>query len=339
MREKLQDATRARDTSAECNRRLQSEMTEMSERLGNVQSSHDEMRYRALRSEERVHQMDELVQQTTNAYSNMASISKRSDAARRTYLEKARLELSSLRLGRKLADREAQVTELTHLIRHISRQNHLLLDELSCAQEQIASLRTTDFPLDTGGNFRLVDVTNLALDAARLQLDDEETTTLLLRKLHRLDMDFSSTTKLVLSRTLDELFHHTTMAERHENQAGLVIGHYEHQVPLLAEKVTLLETSLAAKQGELEERDVIVGELHIREAESQRRMKETEECLSQQVEETRKARSYQVGQVKSLNGALARARMEEAALEAQVARCVEFVVPGACWVHMLSRYV
>jgi len=327
MGEEIQEAKHARDVSAEQNRKLQSDITEMRERLWQAQASCDEMRSSALGSEERVHSMKELVQQVTVAYARLASTSKNGDVAS---FNKARLELSSMRLERKLADREAQVTELTHLIRHISNQNRLLLDEISCAQEQIASLQSTsDSSFDAWNSSSLADVANLALDAEHLLVKDMATTAISHRTLHGLDAGISSRTEITLSRALDELHHNASIAERYEKRADLLIGHYECQVSQLAEKASLLEASLVMKQEEFEERDAIVRELRLRDAESQQRTMEAEECLSQQVEETRKARSYQASQVKSLNEALARARMGEASLEAQVARCVDYALPKA----------
>lgn len=324
MGETSQEATRAREMSAEQNRILQSEVIDMKERLEKAQTSHDEIRLSASRSEERAQTMEELVQQITVAYSHLASTSRNGGAIPH---ENTKLKLSSMRLERKLADRDAQVTELTLLIRHVSEQNRLLFHELSCAQEHIASLRSlSDPPFDPGNGLGLVDLANLTLDAERLRMEDMATTVASLSKLHSLDTGISFRTEIALSQALDEFHHNAAMAGRYEKQADLILGHYENQVPQLTEKVSLLEASLVMKQEELEEREAVVRELRMRDAETHRRMMETEECLSQQVEETRKARSYQAHQVESLNEALARARMGETALEAQVTRFADFTL-------------
>lgn len=293
-------------------------MANLTQLLSKAQAAQEELEHCSLVSIERQQATEEILRRSAECFGEVAASSTPKSSARRLALDHARLQIYSNRLERKVLDREAQVTELTRLIRHTSDQNHLLSRELQDAQEEIACLRSV---ADTSSEDSEINpLVDLALKVLSVQEEDYSSRTSALHALDSLDASISSRAQGVLSRILSTFDQHTQLTEGHERHASFLVDHYERNIGQLAEQLSLLEASFALKQDELSERDMIIEELRARDSEASRRIGDAEECLAQQVEETKKARSYQAGQVRTLNEALTRARMGEAALQEQVTR-------------------
>ena len=87
---------------------------------------------------EQLEQHKNLLSQVAAQYGRLAT-----ESVRRTLLEEAetgrlRAEVRALKLERRLANSEAQVAELVHLIRQVQTTNHFLLHELRDTSEQLA---------------------------------------------------------------------------------------------------------------------------------------------------------------------------------------------------------
>lgn len=323
--ESLKEALANSEGSETERRRLHGEMAHLTQSLSKAHATQEELERRSMASDERQRAAEELLRRSAESFGELAASSTTKSSARRIALDRARLQIYANRLERKVLDREAQVTELTRLIRHTSDQNHLLSRELRDAEEEITYLRTVG---STGSeDSEAVPLVGLAMKMLNVQEEDSSSITSALHALNSLDASLSSRGQSALSQILSSFEQHAQLTEGHERHATFLVDHYERNVGQLAEQLSLLEASVALKQDELEERDRIVEELRTRDNEASRRIGEAEECLAQQVEETKKAKSYQAAQVRTLNEALMRARIGESALQEQVARSAFVLLP------------
>lgn len=312
---RVQEMARATEADAKRNLNMRAEIMDSQTQLSESLAAQDNLRRLLAAKHEQLEDKDTVLRDASVLYSKLANNCTSKIESRRLQLENARMHMYTTRLERKIADRDAQVTELAHMIRHFGEQNHLLLSEISDAQLEITSLRSTESPHP---QVQDVDIASLALDASRLAEERADTNYDALLAITAVDQALSSCTQSVLSHTLSHYDEHLGVAQRHEIQAELLVGHYETHTVHLVDQLSLLEASLAIKQDELSESNAIASELRARDEESAQRTHEAEECLAQQVEETKRAKAHH----KTLIEALGRAKMGEAALEAQVSGCV-----------------
>ncbi|KAF8135443.1 hypothetical protein EV363DRAFT_1429198 [Boletus edulis] len=133
--------------------KLRADSTNLQRKLGAAQKDGEEAQRIAEEAQDDAENREEalliqLEHRVAEEYARLASTTVTIKAHASLKEEHLALQSRSLRLERKLANSEAQVTELAHLIRHTSEENKLLFEHLRNAEEEILATLCLDIVQD-----------------------------------------------------------------------------------------------------------------------------------------------------------------------------------------------
>ncbi|KAF8325219.1 uncharacterized protein EI90DRAFT_2179828 [Cantharellus anzutake] len=332
-RKKLEDALSKLDTAASSAENAAQQNIHLQEEVFAAREERDAAQTTLEALNEEIDAQRLAMRQAAEKYSDLTSRSVSMDIYRALRFSHAQKEVEVVRLERKHADRSGQVTELAQMIRNAEEINALLRAELDMRNEEIQQLRLSCRELSEQ-DCRTTDLREIQSMQASVQEGLDE------YNRHQFDAQVSyarneklisqhclAVLKEVLS-TLQGLFGSTELVERYVDATVTCI------LPRLASleaHADILETSNASKDDQLSAQAERLEELRLRDEDHERRTREAEECLAQQIAEGDRARAATALQMKTLNDMLALAKITEknllndvASLEASLNDGVKF---------------
>ncbi|KAF8309446.1 hypothetical protein DL93DRAFT_2085721 [Clavulina sp. PMI_390] len=266
----------------------------------------------------------ELLRETAFMFSNASNA--RQSRERDLQLANTRLGLRTARLERKLADREAQVMELAHFIRHETEQRRLLTAELVDTRNELAFVRA-NAPLfavaDQGEDLAKEELRSIECGVADLQhelLDSQAAlsnalsstnqtisthqTSLSAQLLSSLESDSHAT--LSLSAHVEQLLAHTT------SLADQLVSKDDNAVQL-SDTVDTLRHDVEARKHEIE-----ALRMEIEEVAATKEQELAERVLQAEQQARKTAKAERTDEVKRLAETARRAQMGEGVLKEQV---------------------